>query len=40
MHPEGLPELTKKDAKNVQAANMICCNTLKVIEWCEAKGVK
>ena len=37
MHPEGLPELTEKDAKKVQAANS---NTLKIIEWREAKGVK
>ncbi len=39
-HPDGLPGLSGTDAKKVQAANVIYSNSIKIIEWCEARNVR
>ena len=38
-HPEGLPGLSERDVKKVQAANRIYSNCIKIIEWCDARNV-
>ena len=38
-YPEGLPGLTERNAKKVQAADAIYANSLSIIKWCEARSV-